>query len=419
MPSFHTTTLRNKLHNSFNELGYMSFSVGLDISALDSSFKAHSQRGIGRYVRELKRYMDEHRESVGVRVGYFDHAGLQSSGGAILRTASKLTGLIPFGRTTARQQLLYPLQLASLTQYDAVHFPAHMDPPAWGLKNYIVTVLDLIPLVCADLYKANKSGIRFQFARFLELQAIKNASLCLCISENTAKDVHRILGVPWEKLVVTPLGVDPKFFSASCVGEEDQIRTKYGIPRSRPIVLYVGGIDPRKNYVLMLRAIRDVLQAREGPEEEKPVLVMVGGITGDREYPRLCSNIAELNLKDSVVMPGYVEDNDLLKLYAISRVFFFPSLYEGFGLPPLEAMAAGLPVVSSSSSSMPEVLGDTGLSFNPERQEEAVNALLSVLGNSQLAKSLSEAGKKRAVLFTWDKTGEATIQAYEMLGRKS
>ena len=401
-----------------------AFVVGLDVSALDPLFKAHAQRGIGRYVSELKKYFEAHQGS-NLRVSYFDHRVLRASGPRALAYCHKAVDLAPFGRATLRQQLLFPLQLAWSLQsesppmapvsFDAVHFPAHLDPPAWGVVRYAVTVVDLIPLVCADLYKANKSNLRFKFARWLELRAIKNASLVLAISENTARDVHRILHVPHEKIVVTPLGVDPRFFEARMVEEEETVRRRYGLGRESPVVLYVGGIDPRKNYPVLIEMFRraaDSLCARGKPE---PKLLMVGPLQEDREYPRLRRCIAEQGVETSVIMPGYVKDDELLQLYALSRVFVFPSLYEGFGLPVLEAMAAGVPVVSSGTSSMPEVLGDAGLIVDPSDARAAAESVCSIIENEELARSLAERGRRRARLFTWQRTGDLTLGAYERL----
>ena len=137
--------------------------VGLDISALDPAFKCHAQRGIGRYVSELTRTIGEPGGG-DLSVGYFDHTELLHAG-----LAARLVNMLPAGRTTVRQQMLYPLKLnaGSLKQYSFVHFPAHMDAPAWSPKPFVLTVLDLIPLILKDLYRANRPGWRFAFARWL------------------------------------------------------------------------------------------------------------------------------------------------------------------------------------------------------------------------------------------------------------
>ena len=409
--------------------------IGFDTSALDPGFKAHAGRGIGRYVAELAHFFEREfssrsaSSSMKFDVASFDHRSLERHGGLGVRAATAVLKASPILRTTLKQQVLFPFQLSraegsSFTDnasvvMDAVHFPAQMDAPAWGLRRYALTVLDLIPLVCADLYRAKRSGIRFKFARWLELQAIRNASLVLCISAHTARDVHELLGVPWERLIVTPLGVDEKFFAASTPREALALRSKYGlsgIQEKRPLVLYVGGIDPRKNVGVMVRAFAETLQHfRAKPGTPQPLLFMAGRIQDDREFPELERTIRSLGLENDVIMPGFVPDEDLLLLYSAARVFFFPSLYEGFGLPPLEAMAAGLPVVSSDTSAMPEVLGDSAVFFPPTDYQAAAQALVTVLSDSERAEKLRHEGRERARLFTWQKTGEATLRAYERL----
>lgn len=387
------------------------FRVGLDLSALDGSFKNHALRGIGRYVQELNRYFSTQTSDL-LSIGTFDQRVLQQRS-----FASNVINALPAGRRTLSQQLLYPLKLSrgALSAFDVIHFPAHMDAPAWSPKKYILTVLDLIPLVLKDLYRADKPGWRFAFARFLEIRAIKSASLIIAISENTANDVHRILGVPRERIVVTHLGVDKKFFDARVVGDKGEILSRYRLIDQRPLVLYVGGIDQRKNALGMLRAFRRVLDMSREQRMAEPMLLMAGNIQSDAQFPKVAALVQELGLQDAVRMPGFVDDADLLQLYALSSAFFFPSLYEGFGLPPLEAMAAGTPVVSSNTSSMPEVLGDAALTFDPLSEKSAADALFTVLREPGLAAQLREKGRERAKRFTWSATGEGTLRAYERL----
>jgi glycosyltransferase involved in cell wall biosynthesis len=379
--------------------------VGLDVSALNPTFKSHAARGIGRYVRELQRSLAE-LSGGSVSIGEFEHDQIISQ--------SKLKPILdwaPFGRTTLRQQIIYPLQLSNkrTCPFDIVHFPAHMDPPAWGMNNYIVTVLDLIPLVMSDLYKAINPTWRFKLARHLELQAIKNASLVVAISDHTARDCERLLGINPENIVVTPLGVDKKFFISNQAPADIEVLNKLGVPTSREVILYLGGIDPRKNVPNLIRAFRQIRDSRSG----KPILVIAGKIADDKQYPLIKKTIETENLGADVVLPGFVADEDLLKLFAHTAVFMFPSLYEGFGLTPLEAMAAGVPVVSSNTSSMPEVLGKSAILVNPESAQEMAEAALGVLNNPSIASELRASGPKRAQLFSWKRTGETTLKAYE------
>lgn len=392
----------------------MTLAVGFDTSALDATFKEHAGRGIGRYVRELTRYFDRLDGRSGeVSVGYFDHTTFKSP---LLDT---LISAAPAGRQTLRQQLVYPLHLGGsrTAGFDLLHFPAHMDAPSWSPKRYIITVLDLIPIVCRDLYEDAVGGVRFRLARWLELQAIRSAALILAISECTARDVQRVLGIPAERIRVTPLGVDAKFFTVTPGAPDEALRARLRIPTGAPVVLYVGGIDPRKNYPWLIEAFAALVSARAERGETLPVLVMAGRIDRDREYPRFRALAARSGVVERIIETGYVPEEDLLALYGASSLLFFPSLYEGFGFPVLEAMAAGLPVVSSNTSSLPEVVGEAGLLVSPGETGPAVAGMQAILSGGELPERLRADGRARARRFSWDRTGEETVRAYATLGQ--
>lgn len=388
------------------------YRVGLDRSALDPSFKAHAGRGIGRYVQELSAYLDTHKHDL-VEIGSFDYKTFTLPS-LVDRTLQNL----PLGRQTIRQQIFYPLQLkGKLSQFHMLHFPAHMDAPSWSAKPYILTVLDLIPLIFRHLYESDRMGVRFKFARWLEINAIKSASLILAISECTARDVTRILGIPSERIVVTPLGVDQRFFKRASEAEISSVRQRLAIPQESPVILYVGGIDQRKNIDGLLETFQEVIKGCSERNIPTPRLVISGKIQSDKRYPLVLSDIGRRGLSDLVIMPGYIDDADLPALYGLASVFLFPSLYEGFGLPPLEAMAAGVPVVSSNASAMPEVIGESALLYQPERAGEGARLVLELIDNEELKKKLCMMGPERAKLFTWARTGELTIKAYEQAAR--
>lgn len=392
--------------------------VGFDVSALDPAFKAHAQRGIGRYVSELTRSLAAPHDP-SVVVEWFDHASLIHKG-----AAARIVNSLPAGRTTVRQQLLYPLKLnaGEMKRFSFVHFPAHMDAPAWSSKPFVLTVLDLIPLILKDLYKANRPSWRFSFARWLEIRAIQQAAFLIAISETTANDINRLLGVPRDRIMVTPLGVDQSFFSIAdarrAVTEEDSmaLRIRLGIPVGRPIILYVGGHDERKNIRTLIEIGSEVVREVERSGGDVPVLVLAGRVNSAKEEERLNVALWDFSMASDTVTLGYVPDDDLRALYAESSLFLFPSLYEGFGLPVLEAMAAGLPVVCSNVSSMPEVLGDAGLTFAPTDVRAGAKAVLELLRNKEQAAQLSEIGVARARTFTWERTGRLTIDAYRAAG---
>jgi glycosyltransferase involved in cell wall biosynthesis len=292
-----------------------------------------------------------------------------------------------------------------------------VDAPSWCPRPLIVTVLDLIPLVLADLYSLDKPSWRFKFARSLELRAIRNARLVIAISDHTAADVIKYVGVREERIAVTPLGVDQSFARVIDEQERKDFQCRYDLPPNREIVLYIGGIDPRKNWPVLLAAFNRVLMARRERGQSAPLLVMAGRLSADEQYPLLMERLQQLQMKDDVILLDTLEDNELQVLLSLAAVFFFPSLYEGFGLTPLEAMAAGVPVVSSNASCLPEILGGAALYVRPDDADGACRSLLSVLNHKELALDLSERGRLRAGQFTWSQTAASTVAAYEMLLR--
>jgi glycosyltransferase involved in cell wall biosynthesis len=171
----------------------------------------------------------------------------------------------------------------------------------------------------------------------------------------------------------------------------------------------LGGIDPRKNTANLVKAFKILREKRQG----RPVLVIAGKIRDDKQFPVLQREIEAAGVGSDVCMPGFVGDEDLLKLFKHTAVFLFPSLYEGFGLTPLEAMAAGVPVVSSNTSSMPEVLGKAAMLVDPSSPDAMAESADIILSNPSVAADLRAAGAKRAELFSWSRTGQSTMAAYE------
>lgn len=382
----------------------MRVKLAVDISALDPDFKEHSTRGIGRYAGELKKFFDNQKNS---KISYFDHNQLIKNS-----AIAKYLNYLPKGKVTAKQQILYPLRLRSLN-CQTIHFLAQTDAPSWSPLPYIVSVMDVIPLVCKNLYKAANPNWKFHLARFFERQAIKNAKKIITISECSKKDIIKYYNVNPEDIFITPLGVNYQQ-----VPEYDLtgLKEKYGIPLNKDFILYVGGIDQRKNLQGLLKSYKilfDIYQ--EKSEVDFPYLVLAGKISQDNEYPALKNLIQELDLADKIIETGFVSNEDLQKLYNACSAFCFLSLYEGFGLTPLEAMANGAVVLSSNTSAMPEVLGKAALFTNPKEYIESAKRLYELLHNQELRKELQNLGKKQVQKFTWKRTGEMTMEVYNQL----
>ncbi len=363
--------------------------IALDICALSPNVKAHAARGIGRYVSELKKRLTD--------VYFFDSVELTKS-----NPISKLIDYLPAGRLTVRQQLLYPFYLASLKDVSLIHFPAHMDAPSWCKIPTIVTVLDLIPFLFPDLYKPEQGGVRYNLARCIEKRGILNAKRIIAISKTTATDVESVLGIPQSKISVTPLGIGEEFYEGAAIKD---YKDKYNLNSNEPVFLYVGGVDPRKNIERLLEAISRV----------KGTLLIAGKIESERNYPKIKDLIRKLGLENKVKFLGFVTDEELRGLIRSVDAFIFPSLYEGFGFPPLEAMAGGALVLSSNTSCMPEILGsEAPIYFDPLKTDSIVDAL-NIAQNLSIdeKKSRGEFGIRQAKKFSWNETAKLTREAYE------
>lgn len=391
------------------------FTVGIDTRAFDPGFKAHYGRGTGRYGTELISALTEIAPSIPeLRMSLLSSTQLSAQG-----WQKQAVSLLPFGKVTAETQLFLP-QRFRRCGCDGVHFLAHGDAPAWMPIPYVVTVLDLIPLRFADLYAADKPGWRFRFARSLEQRAIENASGILAISEATKRDLVELLGIDPERIVVTPLAVSGRFAprepGADPLGSaRAKLSERWNLPPHRPIILYVGGIDPRKNVPFLIGAFAQLLGSltQQGTREDLlPLLVLAGNISKDDQYPRLCARIRSEGVEDSVAMLGFVPEDDLLPLYHGATVFAFPSLYEGFGLPVLEAMAAGVAVVAGANSSIPEVTGENGCLLPDSDTGAWIAAFEALLNDNGRRRDLEESGAKRARMFSWQRTAERTLEGY-------
>lgn len=385
--------------------------IGLDLRPTEVGFKAHAGRGTGRYTLELVHAMQELAPEYESSLSLHPiHSQDIIKGGM----DEALVKYLPLGARTFESQYLYPRRLSRL-DVDLLHFFSHGDAPARALVPQIVSVLDLIPLKFPDLYRADKPNARFRFARWLEYEAIKNSVGIVAISECTKRDIVELLGVDPEKIAVTPLAVAPALLesveeNAKLGNSKTELRRKLELPQDEDLLLYVGGIDPRKNVAFLCEVLQELLQ--RSSEERKPRLLLAGAYERDDQYPKLVAKIAELGIEEHVSFLGFVPDSDLVSLYQAADLFLFPSLYEGFGFPVLEAMACGTPVVAAKNSSIPEVAGTSGVLLPETGVETWSAAILSLLQRPEAREELSAAGKLQSQKFSWENTARATLDAY-------
>ncbi|MBC7231499.1 MAG: glycosyltransferase family 4 protein [Actinobacteria bacterium] len=263
----------------------------------------------------------------------------------------------------------------------------------------LVTVHDLILLVLRGPYLGPTSW-RWMLAH---RHAARRARVVVAVSENTRRDVERIWGIPRERIAVVYEGVSPLYRPS----EEKKVLetcTRYGL--SRPYFLYLGGFDPRKNLHNMLLGFKRFLLSGGGDHR----LALCGDHLGFEGY--IYDLVEELGLEERVVLTGFVPEEDLPALYSGADAFLCLSLYEGFGLPLLEAMACGVPVLASRASSIPEVVGDAGLLVDPLEPREIAAGLRRLTADRSWAREAAARGRERARRFTWERAAHSIMELY-------
>jgi len=389
--------------------------IGLDMRGTEKGFKSHFGRGTGRYVAELVAALDQVSGSTGLELVKLGTEDFVSE-----KIPLSVLDSVPLGKVTLQTQVFIPASLA-FRDYDFVHYFAHCDAPALGYPGKTITVLDLIPLKFPELYSQGKSNLRFKFARWLENTSVKTSQGIIAISEATKRDLEDILGVPSDKIAVTPLAVSNHLleFDISSL-ERGKSRRKFGLEEDSFVLSYLGGIDPRKNAKFLL----DLLDSFSGSSHAAKVCLLLGGShKKDDQYPALQKKMKKLGLEDRVIEAGFVDDKDLPEFYHASDLFLFPSLYEGFGLPVLEAMALGTPVLAGNNSSMPELSGgfregENGMILLPDNDLVSWNkAVTGLIADSGSLKEIGAAAKKRATFYSWKRTAELTIDAWKRFER--
>lgn len=293
------------------------------------------------------------------------------------------------------EQLLLP-RLAARQGVDLVHSLAST-APARGRFRRVVTVHDLI---YARFPQAH-AGIRDLGMRLLVPLATRRSDRVIVDSQSTGEDLVELLGTPRERIDVVPLGLGS--VRRGEPASEQAVRERFSLG-DRRIVLSLSAKRPHKNLAALIDALALI------PAERRPLLVLPGYPTAHEAELR--QRAAAAGLSEDVRFLGWVQSELIEGLWSIADVFVYPSLYEGFGLPVLEAMARGVPVACSNASSLPEVAGDAALLFDPNDVSAIATALHRLLGDPAEARRLRERGLARARLFSWERTAQATLEVY-------
>lgn len=308
-----------------------------------------------------------------------------------------LPGRNPLARLW-REHVLLPMACRR-EQVDLLHCPKSAIPFCSSCP-VVVTLHDLIPIRHPE---TEKLAARLYWRLQIPIAA-RRSTFIITDSEHARQEIIDDFSIGPERIRATMLGFNPVMLDQRNPLQGAAIRGRYGLPEG--YILYVGTIQPRKNIDSLIEAYARLRR----DQKILPRLVIVG--RKGWLYDRLFERISELGLTEDVLFTGFVPDEDLPFIYDGARVFAYLSLFEGFGLPPLEAMACGVPVIVSNTTSLPEVVGDAGISVKPTDIDAIAAALETVLDNPESAEIMKKKGLERARKFSWERCAQETLEVY-------
>ncbi len=368
---------------------------------LDLSPVVHRKAGLATYAQNLAEHLlacDSENSYAAFHYGQHVVAPLKPPLAGLPRR------VVPWGArrwrmTVAAQYFFGATMDRTFAGAELFHATEHLLPPLRNMRT-VFTFHDAIYALFPQYHlPMNRWFLGLMMPRFL-----KRADCIIAVSESSRRDAIRLYHADPSRICVIYEGANPAFRPIEDAARLAQVREKYQLP-SR-FMLYVGTIEPRKNLGMLLEAYR-VLRARD---ETTPRLVIAG--RKGWLYQPVFDRLHELGLEEQVSFPDWIESEDLPALVNAAQVFVFPSLYEGFGLPPLEAMSCGTPVVCSNASSLPEVVGDAGLLVDPREVGAWVHALARVFADAPLRADLHARGLAQAHKFSWERAARETLAVY-------
>lgn len=365
--------------------------IGIDATALPIQLG-----GAGYYIVNLIRTLPRiDRENEYIVYTKRIHASLFQSQGRIqvisLSLASRVIRIV-------WEQTILPW-LARQSKLSVLHSP-HYTMPLLRSCPTVVTYHDMTFFLYPQLHRLYK---RLFFRSIVRLSADR-AGAIIAVSDSSRRDILRILKLDAQRVFAIPLGVSEEFRHVDNAPEIGCVRSKFNVPER--IVLCVGTLEPRKNLPALIGAFKDLVD-----RDLNYSLVIVG--RKGWQYAEIFQTLEYSGIRDRVIFLDYVPQTDLPFLYNAADLFVYPSLYEGFGLPVLEAMACGVPVITSNTSSMPEIAGDAGLLVDPHNTDEWADAMHRVLTDRALHAKLAQRGLERSKLFSWERTARETLAVYE------
>ncbi len=356
--------------------------------------------GIGRYVRELVAALANQDSVTQYRLFVAGAKALPSPPGANFRWSSTEISPKWWARLWHRAQIPFPVEFFT-GKVDLFHATDFTLPPT--LCRTLLTVHDLS---FVRVPETTSPTLRHYLDKVVP-RSVRRADHILADSQATKDDLIALYGTPSDKVTVLLSGVEPRFRPVTDVNSLERVRARYALPR-RPYILSVGTVQPRKNYARLVEALS--LLRGQGLD----VSLVIVGAAGWLANP-IYEAIKHLHMSEFVHFTGFADDADLPALYTGAICVAIPSLYEGFGLPVLEAMACGTPVLTSNVSSLPEVAGDAALLIDPHETQAIADGLTRLITDSTLREQLIARGYQQAARFTWERSARELRAVYHQI----
>ncbi len=275
----------------------------------------------------------------------------------------------------------------------------------------VITVHDMMDLFYPDAFTHHPFYVNYAlrtYFRFVIPKSIRNAAMITSVSESTKRDILEYFHVPEDRVEVIHNGVEDKFLPIRDEQILTMVKEKYNLPDR--FVLYLGSTKPYKNLDGTLEAFSKLKEQYINPDNH--IYLVIGGLKHFSSFD-LERKARELGIEDDFFNIGYISEDDLPSVYSLAEVFLFPSIWEGFGLPALEAMACGTPVVTSNTSSLPEVVGEAGIMVDPKNTTSIAEALYRILNDKTLRDELSEKGIQQARKFSWRTAAVKLLETFK------
>lgn len=369
--------------------------------AIDARFYRSSTGGIGRYTRALIRELMK----IDKKNDYTIYITSKDEKEYNLGAPNFSVKVVPISHYSVNEQIKF-LQILNKEKFDLVHF-TNFNHPIFYSGKFVVTIHDLTIMLFPTINQQKSILKKFAFNSVMQNAVLKSEKI-IAISEATKADVVKYLKGDSAKIKVIYEGIDNKYQIKNIDYKKNGIiKEKYQI--TDPYILFVSQWRPHKGLPELIKAF-EILKEKY---RLKHKLVLVG--KPNLDFPEIIKRINSSKYINDIILPGFVADDDLPYIYHNADAFIFPSQYEGFGLPPLEAMAAGTVVVSSKTSCMPEILGDAAIYFNPRNPSDIAEKLADVLSNNKMQKDFIKKGLIHIKKYSWENMARETLKLYESI----